>query len=101
MSKPTFSQMPVEAVEEMAKKAPGGSEAVPATKPAAESAAPATSSLRLPVRVATQTMSFKVPKEVYDELRNFAKLTDIPMKDVMVEGARKELALLKKKFGIE
>lgn len=101
MSKPTFSQMPVAAVEEMAKKAPGGTEVLSATKPEPQPAAPVTSSLRLPVKVATQTMSFKVPKDVYDELRNFTKMTDIPMKDVMVEGAKKELALLKKKFGIE
>ncbi|MBN3839256.1 hypothetical protein [Burkholderia sp. Ac-20349] len=56
--------------------------------------------LKLPVKEATQTMSLKVPKSLYDDMRDFAKLTDIPMSHVLVEGARAELARLKKRYGI-
>ncbi|HDR9165898.1 TPA: hypothetical protein QDB28_006379 [Burkholderia vietnamiensis] len=56
--------------------------------------------LKLPVKEATQTMSLKVPKSLYDDMRDFAKLTDIPMSHVLVEGARAELARLKKRYGL-
>lgn len=85
------------AAAEAPKAAPAAAPAAPQA-PAAESAPAA---IRLPVREASQTMSLKCPKSLYDELRDFMKLTDIPMTQVMVDGARKELALLKKKFGIE
>lgn len=55
----------------------------------------------LPVKEATKTMSLNVPKPLYDDLRNFMKLTDITMTDVLVAGGRKELERLKKQYGIE
>lgn len=55
----------------------------------------------LPVKEATKTMSLNVPKPLYDDLRNFMKLTDITMTDVLVAGGRKELERLKKHYGIE
>lgn len=45
-------------------------------------------------------MSLKVPKSFYEELRTFKKLSDIDMTEVMIEGGRKELAALKKKYGL-
>jgi hypothetical protein len=47
-------------------------------------------------REATQKMTVNMPKGLYEELRAYMKLTDIPMSDVLVEGARRELARLKK-----
>jgi hypothetical protein len=46
------------------------------------------------------TMNLRVPLDFYDELRDFTKQTDIPMTEVLVDGARTELARLKKKYGI-
>jgi hypothetical protein len=65
-------------------------------QPAVEVPAP----FQFPEKEATQTMSFKVPKTLYEDLRAFKKRTDIDMSDVVVEGARKELAALKKRYGI-
>lgn len=53
----------------------------------------------LPKREAWQQMNIKVPKELYDDLRDYMKLTDTPMSHVLIEGGRKELAALKKKHG--
>ncbi|HDR9259602.1 TPA: hypothetical protein QDB21_005624 [Burkholderia vietnamiensis] len=109
----TFAPVPVpDAIAKMAAAAPGGAAVQPqpaqaapaqdvAAAPVEQPAPAATPALKLPVREASQTMSLKVPKSLYDELRNFAKLTDIPMSEVLVEGARKELASLKKKYGLE
>jgi hypothetical protein len=41
-----------------------------------------------------------MPKDVYDRLRDFWKLTDIPMTDVIVQGTIKELARLSKEHGV-
>lgn len=57
--------------------------------------------MALPVKEATKTMSLNVPKALYDDLRNFMKMTDITMTDVLVAGGRKELEHLKKKYGLE
>lgn len=98
-----FAPVP-DAIAKMAAAAPGGSPA-PAPTPAPTTPAAALetvkASFQLPVREAMQSMNVKVPKTIYDDLRNFMKLTDIPMSEVIVEGARKELALLKKKHGLE
>lgn len=52
-------------------------------------------------REATRNMSLNVPKSLYEDLRAYMKLTDTPMTEVLVEGAKKELARLKKQYGIE
>jgi hypothetical protein len=49
----------------------------------------------------TQTMNLRVPLSLFTELREFMRKSEIPMTEVMVEGARKELAALKKKYGID
>jgi hypothetical protein len=118
----SFAPVPVpDAIARMAAAAPGGAAVVQQPEqqpeqpqqPAAESAvieqpaaeaAPAVAPgtpFKLPVKDATQTMSLKMPKALYDELRNFKKLTDIDMSVVLVDGARKELARLKKHYGLE
>jgi hypothetical protein len=43
-------------------------------------------------RDSTQRMAVNMPKSLYEELRAFMKLTDTPMSDLLVEGARRELA---------
>jgi predicted GIY-YIG superfamily endonuclease len=50
-------------------------------------------------RDATQKMSINVPKDFYDELRAHMKLTDTPMSDILIDGARRELDRLKKTYG--
>jgi hypothetical protein len=50
-------------------------------------------------REATQKMTVNMPKDLYEELRAYMKLTDVPMSDVLVEGARRELARLRKQEG--
>jgi hypothetical protein len=52
-------------------------------------------------REATQKMTVNMPKDLYEELRAYMKLTDVPMSDVLVEGARRELARLRKQGGSE
>lgn len=52
-------------------------------------------------RDAMQKMSVNMPKDLYEELRAHMKLTDVPMSDVLVEGARRELARLRKQGGSE
>ena len=54
-----------------------------------------------PRREAKQTVNMRMPKDLYDELRDFWRMTDISMTSVIVEGARKELAALKKKYGLD
>lgn len=86
MSKPeAFSGVP-DVIERMAREAAGEASHPP---------------MALPVKEATKTMSLNVPKPFYDDLRNFMKLTDITMTDVLVAGGRKELERLKKQYGIE
>jgi hypothetical protein len=48
-----------------------------------------------------QKMTVNMPKALYEELRAYMKLTDVPMSDVLVEGARRELARLRKQGGGE
>lgn len=108
-TKAQFAPVP-SVIEAMAAAAPGGQPvAQSAAQPVSQeeqvaadpqAAAVPAAALKLPVREATQTMSLKVPKSLYDELRNFMKMTDIPMSEILVEGARKELAHQKKKYGI-
>jgi hypothetical protein len=50
-------------------------------------------------REATQKMTVNMPKGLYEELRVYMKLHDVPMSDVLVEGARRELARLRKQGG--
>jgi hypothetical protein len=91
MGKPEgFSAVP-DAIERMAREAAG------------EPTTPAVAPLRpkLPVKESTKAMSVNVPKPLYDDLRNFMKLTDIPMTAVIIEGMRKELERLKKLHQIE
>ena len=45
---------------------------------------------------AFQKMSINMPKALYEDLRAYMKMTDIPMSDVIVEGAHQQLARLKK-----
>ena len=40
----------------------------------------------------SEKMSVNMPKDLYEELRAYMKLSDVPMSDVIVEGARRELA---------
>jgi hypothetical protein len=47
-------------------------------------------------RDSTQRMAVNMPKSLYEELRAFMKLTDTPMSDLLVEGARRELARRKR-----
>jgi hypothetical protein len=90
MSKSGFSvtppTAPVDPIERMAREAAG---------------TPLETRRPLPVKEATKTMSLNVPKSFYDDLRNFMKLTDITMTDVLVAGGRKELERLKKHYGID
>jgi hypothetical protein len=50
-------------------------------------------------REAMQKMTVNMPKDLYEELRVHMKLTDMPMSVVLVEGARRELARLRKQEG--
>lgn len=112
MTKPTFAGVPAD-LERMARAAPGGAEVLgPATAPTAApqplagpvvppEAVESPQRPALPRREASQTMSIKVPKALYDELRDFWKRTDIPMTEVLVEGGKRELARLKAKYGID
>jgi hypothetical protein len=106
-----FAPVP-DAIARMAEAAPGGSQHVPSANTQAEANKPheapenasavlSSTGFRLPVREPSQSMHLKVPKSLYDDLRNFMKLTDISMTEVMVEGARKELAALRRKHGLE
>jgi hypothetical protein len=88
MTKPAaFSAVP-DAIERMAREAAG------------ESEAPTQGGRKLPVKASTKAMSVNMPKDVYDRLRDFWKLTDIPMTDVIVQGTIKELARLSKEHGV-
>jgi hypothetical protein len=60
----------------------------------------AVETFKFPEKAATQTMSFKVPKDLYEELRAFKKKTYIDMSVIMIEGGRKELAMMKKRYGM-
>jgi hypothetical protein len=94
-------------ITKLAAEAPGGDKApVAAPQPPAEPVVPPEAVEKpqrpgRPRREASQTMSVKVPKGMYDELREFWKDTDITMTEVLVEGGRKELARLKAKYGID
>jgi hypothetical protein len=44
----------------------------------------------------TEKMSVNMPKDLYEALRAYMKLTDVPMSEVIVEGARRELARRKR-----
>jgi hypothetical protein len=54
-----------------------------------------------PRRDAKQTVNLRMPKDLYDEMRDFWRMTDIPMTEVMVAGTRAELARLKKLHKID
>lgn len=106
MTKRSFAGVPA-FVQEMAQQTPGGS----GTSVSETPMAPAVPSPPLaqhevqeahPIfkeRDATQKMTVNMPKDLYEELRAYMKLTDTPMSDLLVEGARKELALRKRSGG--
>jgi hypothetical protein len=52
-------------------------------------------------REPTQPMNFRVPLALFEELRDFTKESEIPMTEIAVAGIRKELAALKKKYGVK
>jgi hypothetical protein len=91
--KRSFASVPMpDVVAKLAAEAPGGEVIDTHNQPAPQPA-------HSPVfreREATQKMTVNMPKGLYEELRAFMKLTDIPMSDVLVEGAKRELARLKK-----
>lgn len=107
-AKRSFASVPMpDVVAKLASEAPGGAEMLPATSRPTEGAGPAAGAPAAPdqramfrEREAMQKMTVNMPKGLYEELRAFMKLTDIPMSDVLVEGARRELARLKKQDGI-
>ncbi|MFP3556455.1 hypothetical protein SB861_37930 [Paraburkholderia sp. SIMBA_049] len=80
-------------VQKMAEKAPGGN-AVANTTDHVTTVTEARPMFR--VKPSTEKMSVNVPKDLYEQLREYMKLTDIPMSEVMVEGTRRELARRKK-----
>lgn len=77
----------------MAREAPGGREVAPSSPPTAERQS-ARKSLR--PRVVTLGYSLNVPVDLYEELKAFSRETDLPMSEIMNEGARRELARLRK-----
>jgi len=92
-TKRSFASVPVpDFVAKMASEAPGGEPIAPTSQQMPQPAQPTL----FREREATQKMTVNMPKGLYEELRAFMKLTDIPMSDVLVEGARRELARLKK-----
>lgn len=118
--KRTFAPVP-DFMAEMAAKTPGGKpiETAPESStlvtgvtgdtnsPVAPNPVPAPVSVPVPMqlqearplfreREAFQKMSLNMPKGLYEELRTYMKLTDIPMSDIIVEATRRELARLKK-----
>jgi hypothetical protein len=108
-AKRSFAGVPAmpDFITKLASEAPGGDRApVAAPQPPVDPVVPpeaVETAYRpmLPQREASQPMSIKVPKVLYDELRDFSKRTDIAMTEVLVEGGRKELARLKAKFGLD
>jgi hypothetical protein len=111
MNKPKFAGVPIPSgIESMARRAPGGAEVLEAPTEgltrAPDSVTPSAppepaQQPMFPRREAKQNMNLRMPKSLYDEMRDFMKLTDIPMTEILVEGARNELARLKKKYGID
>lgn len=93
-AKRSFAPVP-DFVAKMAADAPG---ATPENAPA-QAPQPAAPAFKLPVKASTKSMSVNMPKEVYDELRDYWKLTDVPMTDVIVAGTIAELARRKKHHG--
>ncbi|MFP3645175.1 hypothetical protein [Paraburkholderia sp. SIMBA_054] len=86
-------------VQKMAEKAPGGSAVVnpdPVTKTTDHVTTVTEARPMFRVKPSTEKMSVNVPKDLYEQLREYMKLTDIPMSEVMVEGTRRELARRKK-----
>lgn len=86
--KKTFAEVPA-SIARMAAEAPGGE--------LSSTLAPVVQDVQLaaPVfreRDATQKMTVNMPKDLYEELRAYMKLSDVPMSDILVEGARRELA---------
>jgi hypothetical protein len=97
-----FAPIP-DVVQQLADEAARRSNVPTSTEVAAEPVHPAVEAadtFKFPEKAATQTMSFKVPKDLYEDLRAFKKKTDIDMSVIMVEGARKELVAMKKRYGI-
>ncbi|GJH22437.1 hypothetical protein CBA19CS22_37865 [Caballeronia novacaledonica] len=72
--------------------------ATPITTPKQEERAPEATEARPMFREKppSEKMSVNMPKDLYEALRAYMKLTDIPMSDVIVEGARRELARRKR-----
>jgi hypothetical protein len=56
-----------------------------------------------PVRRKEPPKSFtlNMPFSLYEELKDFKNSTEIPINEILVDGARKELARLKKQYGLE
>jgi hypothetical protein len=99
-AKREFAAVP-DFVQKMAENAPGGATVAPKVVEAPLSAERVLEPRQdtrpmFREREATQKMTVNMPKGLYEELRAFMKLTDIPMSDVLVEGARRELARLKR-----
>jgi hypothetical protein len=119
MAKSTFSSIPP-GIESMARAAPGGTEALGSSQATPEQppapSQPVTNTTRatgqpeaaqvehptFPVRrQASQAVNLRAPLALYEEIRQFSKLSDIPITEIFVEGARRELARLKKLYGVE
>jgi hypothetical protein len=98
-TKRSFASVPMpDVVAKLAAEAPGGEAVIQPSTPAPVQQ-PIHEPAQRPVfreREATQKMTVNMPKGLYEELRAFMKLTDIPMSDVLVEGAKRELARMKK-----
>ena len=96
-TKRSFAAVP-DFVAKMAAEAPGGEAVAPQASPSAPQIEPVEPAQR-PVfreREATQRMTVNVPKALYEELRAYMKLTDVPMSEVLIDGLRRELARLKR-----
>lgn len=91
--KRSFAAVP-DFITKLANETPGQEEQLPSLAPTHEVQASA------PVfreRDATQKMTVNMPKQLYEQLRAYMKLTDVPMSDILVEGARRELERLSAK----
>lgn len=104
-AKRSFASVPgvPDFVTKLAQAAPGGEALIP-NEPEKEEGAITPIQEARPLfreRQAFQKMTVNMPKELYEELRVYMKQTDVPMSDVLVEGARRELARLKSQQGVD
>jgi hypothetical protein len=94
-AKREFAAVP-DFLQNMAEKTPGGqalSAAAPEPKEKTEVEVYGQPVFR--ERPAFQKMSVNMPKDLYEELRAYMKITDVSMSDVVINGARRELKRLK------